>query len=883
LAKTQTEFLTFNRGVVSALAQARTDIKRVNMSAKSQVNWIPRVLGPMSIRPGQAYLLETENSNVAFHIPFIFSLDDTAIIQLTDQTMRVIVDDVAITRVSVATTIANGNFDSNVNSWTDNDESGCTSDWLTGGYMRLIGNGTLAAIRDQSVSVAVGDQAKVHAIRVVVEQGDLIFRVGTTSGGDELVTETVLRKGTHSLTFTPGTGTIYVRLMSRTTYNTLVDSVNIESSGALELPTPWTEAELPNVRFEQSGDVIWVACGPNIRQMRIERRSATSWSVVDYLANLGPFRPLNLTPVTITPSGLTGNITLSSSAAFFKTTNVGGLIAINSLGQTVTASITAQNTFTSEIRVTGIGEGRRFGLTITGLTGTGSSVTLQRSVGAPGAWVDVISYTTNQTTTYLDALDNQIIYYRIGVATGDYSSGTIVPTLAYTAGSIKGIARITAFTSATVVSAIVLKDFGATTASPDWAEGSWSARRGYPSAVALHEGRLWWAGFDKIDGSVSDDFANYSDEVEGDAAPISRSIGTGPVETINWLLPAQLLIMGGQGSEFICRSSTLGEPLTPLNFNIKEATTRGSLRVAAVKVDSSAVFVDRSGSRVYEMEYDSVSNNYAPIDLTSIVPEIAAAGVRRIGVQRRPDTRFHLVLDDGTVALLVFDKAEDVRAWVTLETEGDYEDVIVMPGTLEDQVYYCVRRTIQGSNRRYLERVALQSECEGGAVNKLADSFILYSGAVTTTLTGLTHLIQKEVVVWGDGVDLGTFTVDTNGEIVVPTGVANAVIGLSYNADYESSKLGAIGQRRNIQRIALALYKTHYKGLKYGTSFDTLDDMPDVEQWETTEVDTIWDEYDNDSTELNGSWENDARLCLRATAPKPCTVLGARVIMDQNG
>src|SRR5690606_11385931 len=112
-----------------------------------------------------------------------------------------------------------------------------------------------------------------------------------------------------------------------------------------------------------------------------------------------------------------------------------------------------------------------------------------------------------------------------------------------------------------------------------------------------------------------------------------RSIGSGPVDQINWLVPAQLLLMGGQGSEFLCRSSTLGEPLTPTNFNLKEASSRGSLRTAAVKVDASAIFVDRSGARVYELEFDSIAQNYTPVDLTSVVPELALAGVRRIAVQ----------------------------------------------------------------------------------------------------------------------------------------------------------------------------------------------------------------------------------------------------------
>lgn len=846
----------------------------------------------MSLRAGLEYLHPTKDNSFAYHLPFVFAINDTAILQLTNNAMRVIIDDEVIMREAVATTVTNGTFDSNLTGWTDNDEVGGVSQWVAGGFMGLSSNGTANARRDQAVTVAALEVDIVHALRIEVERGDVTVRIGTTSGGDELFPETTLRKGSHSLAFTPTATTFHIRLSSRTVYESLVNSIQIEAEGAMVLTTPWSEDVLGNLRFEQSGDVIFCACGATVRPIRIERRSRTSWSVVDYLANNGPLRGLNITSTTLTPSALTGDVTLTASNPTFTPGNVGGIVAIDSLGQSVTSTITAENSFTNDIRVTGIGESRRFAVTITGVTGSGSTVTLQRSVGATGAWTDVITYTTDQTTTYLDALDNQIIFYRIGVATGDYSAGTIEPTLAYTAGSIRGYARIVGYTSATQVSAIVLEPFGALTASPDWYEGAWSTRRGFPTAVALYEGRLAWAGRDKIDLSVSDDFANFDDTFEGDAGPISRSIGAGPVDTINWLLPAQLLLMGGQGSEFLCRSSTLGEPLTPTNFNLKEASSRGSIRTAAVKVDSSAVFVDRSGERVYELEFDSIAQNYSPNDLTEVIPELARAGVRRIGVQRRPDTRLHFIMLDGTVLVFVFDKAEEVKAWVSFVTDGDVEDVVTLPATQEDRVYYSIRRDIDGQSVRYLEKFALQSECEGGTLNKQADAFIHLSYETPTdTITGVEHLEGKEVVLWADGRDVGTFTVENGGFLTGGVQVTNGIVGLKYTARYRSAKLNrltqsgpaGLGAIKRITRLALVLYKTHAQGLRYGVSFDKLDDLPKAEEGETVDPDRIWDEYEQDSFAVNGVYEPDSRLCLEAAAPRPCTILAAVVEMEENG
>ena len=877
MAKSEVELLTFNRGIVSPLGLARTDIKRVAMSAQEQTNFIPRVLGPMSLRPGFEYKGNSRNNLKAFYLPFIFSTDDTAIIELTDLTMRVRVNEALITRPTVSTSITNGNFTTDLSGWTGVDEVGAVSAFIAPGYMSLLGTGTAYAIRTQTLSVSAPDQNVQHALNITVVRGECVLRVGSTSGGSEYISETTLRPGTHSLAFTPTSGSTFVRLAASTSYSTLVDACVMAPVGVMEVPTPWSESNLFKIRARQSGDVIFIAC-KGIPQKRIERRGTNTWSVVDYVANLGPFRVGNTTPITLAPSALNGDITLTASSATFKSTNVGGLFAIDSTGQAVSKVITATDVYSDPIRVTGIGTGRVFAITITGTWV--ATVTLQRSVGAPGAWTDVASYTTNQSTTLNDTLDNQIIYYRIAVKPASYTSGTINAGLAYSAGTIRGIARVTGYVSDLVVNAVVVKDFGALTATTDWMEGAWSSRRGYPSAVGIHEGRVWWAGADKINGSVSDDFANFDDSVVGDSGTISRSIGIGPVDTINWLLESQQLLMGGQGAELICRSSSLGEPLSPTNFNIKEVTSRGSLGVDAVKVDTSAMFVDRSGSRVYELAYDNIGTTYTAMDLTAIVPEIGQSGITRIAVQRRADTRVHYIRTDGTVALLVYDKAEDVKAWVPVETDGVVEDVLVLPGDEEDKVYYSVARVVNGLTVRFFEKWAKQSECVGGTLNKQADAFITYSGVATVTIP-VGHLEGKSVVCWADGVDKGIFTV-SGGSVTLPSAVTNAVVGLAYRARYRSVKSQYLTKHKKIDKVGLVLVDTHAQGLKFGQEFAFLDDMPMVENNAIVGPDVIWKDYEFDNIALNGTFDPNARLCLEANAPRPCTVAAVIIMRDIN-
>lgn len=866
--------LAFNRGILSPLALARTDFKRTAWSAEIQKNWMPRALGSMMLRPGMEYTGATRSNAKSVTLPFIFSTDDTARLEITGGYMRVWVDDALVTRPTVTTAVTNGAFDSDLTGWTDLDGGSSVSAWATGGYMSLIGTGSASARRRQQVTVSGGNVGVQHALTIVIERGPVILRVGSTAGGDEYIAQTTLSTGAHSLSFTPSAD-FYIDLQGFRQAASLVNSISVASSGVMEIPVPWVEADLKKIRWDQSGDVVFVACD-GYRQRRIERRSTTSWSVVVYESDDGPFRIDNITPITLTPSGRTGDITLTASQALFTSGNIGSLFRLTQSGQAQSVTLTGEDQFSDSIRVVGVGAARTFAVIITG-TWTGT-VTLQYSTD-DATWIDAAtgSYIANASTSFDDTLDNQIIYYRIGIKTGNYGSGTANASLTYNNGSQTGIARVTGYTSATQVSAAVLSAFGKTTATSEWAESYWSERRGYPTAVAIYEGRMWWAGRDRIIGSVSDAYANFDDTTEGDSAPINRSIGRGPVDNINWIIPAQRLLLGAEGSIWSARSTSLDEPLTPTNFNLKEISDQGTAAwIDAVRVDTSPMFIQRSGTRLFSADFDAASYDYAGSDMTRHVPEIGEPSVVRVAVQRQPETRVHCVRSDGTVAILVFDKAEEINCWVTFETDGEVEDVLVLPGTVEDQVYYTVKR---GSSR-FHEKWALESDCIGGTLNKQADAFVTGTGSIT----GLGHLEGETVTIWADG--------EYRGEAVVSSGaVAGSytswIAGLPYTAEFKSTKMAyavesgtSLVMKKRIAKLGIIARNIHPQGLKYGPDFDNLDDLPAVEDYDEIDGDVVREAYDEEMFTFPGDWSTDSRLCLKATAPLPVTLLAAIVSME---
>lgn len=896
MARERFFLFALNGGMVSPLALARTDLQRMRLTAETFENCMPRVIGPMGLRAGFKYLSSTKSNAVARQIPFIFSVDDTALIELSDLAFRVLVDEAEVTRASVATSITNGNFSSGTG-WTLT---------TTGGGVANI-NSTVAgalvlqaparggsAKCERSFTVAGGDQATEHGLKLTVTAGTVRMRLGTASGGQEIFAEAEYAEGVYSLAFTPNAATCYLMFSTTSETQVVVDDVSIDAAGVLEFVTPWAAADLSSVRYEQSGDVIFVADGVHT-PYRIERRGTPrSWALVKYKFKDGPWKG-KTAETTLQPSVRLGNGTLTAAAPFFEAGHVGALFELTHTQTTASVSLAGQDVYTDTLRVAGLSEGTVRNVTYN-ITGTWSgTLTLQVSYDEGETWQNRTAITTNSGNTLNIGSDNTICLVRIGFQSGDYTSGTAVVALSQPGGGGTGVVRITKYTSTTSVDYEVIKRLHYTGAISDWREGKFSDAQIWPTSVALFEGRLWWGSKDQVAGSYSDQFDNFDVSEDGDAAPIIRSIATGPVNEVQWMLGLARLIIGTSGAESVARSSSFDEPMSPTNFSIKDASTYGSADLQAVKIDREGYFIQRSGKRAYILSYSVEANDYVSQELSRYNPTILEAGVSRIAIQRNPDTRIWNVMEDGSIVLVVYEKSEDVVAFLQITTDGTFEDVIVLPNTTSDDVYVIVNRTINGVTKRYRERLAYDTQTFGEAETYLADSFIVKALAASASVTGLSHLEGKAVVVWNltagtpymTGDDPTTFTV-TAGAITLPAAITGSVVvGVPYTGRWKSTKLAyaaqtgtAMSQKKQVLQVAPILYSTHNRAVKFGPSFDKLQVMPRVIKGKDVGASAMLADYDYDAFSLPGSWNNDSRLCLEFRSPLPGTCLGVGMLME---
>ena len=787
---------------------------------------------------------------------------------------------------------------------------------------------SIARVR-KALVIDTGDIGVEHSINTRVLRGPIDLRIGTTEGDDDVAQQQTLRTGYHNISFTPTTSPTHITLQTNDAVNRAVSQFQIGDSGTVELVTPWGANDLDNVRHDQSADVVFVDCVLRKQQM-IERSGADtgtnkgrSWSVVEYESDFGPFTlPLN-TGARLRVNKLTGNVNLKSDIPTFRQGQTGQILRLTHNNQKAYDKLGADQATSTPLSVVGIQDTgkndpdseRLITFSVSGVHS--GSIAIERSFEAaefgfnviPDEYIDTglssapISPTDTGTFTMVvrDPSDNETVYYRARKT--EAGTGTSVVETTVKSGITSGIYKIVNYNNNQSVDAETIRPTSDTGYTSDWEEGEWSELRGYPSAVAIHEGRLCHAGEASVYFSVSDDYTNFDDDVEGASAPISRTLGAGPVADILHLTSSDILMAGLADSELSIRSSSFDEVITQSNTAARRISNLGSSNVRALKRNKDVFFVNRSGKNLFRLVATNRAEDAEPLDLTILAHDVLNTGVVSMTMQREPDTRVHCVLADGTVAILTYEPNEELLSWSKwvgdTGTGAKVERAAALPASGEDAVYYIVRRTINGATKRYLEKWAMESETLGDSgIHYLSDcSFLQTDTGRNASVTGATHLAGCSVVAWADdtgqataGKDLSPvnaagvqteYTVSGAGAVTLNEAVHHAVIGLPYKSTWKSTKLAygarggtALTQMKRVDELGMVLYKTHNRGIRHGRDTGALDLLPlYIDEGAQVDADKIFNDVEIRHVPFPGLWDTDSRVVLQGQSPRPVTVL----------
>jgi hypothetical protein len=613
----------------------------------------------------------------------------------------------------------------------------------------------------------------------------------------------------------------------------------------IEVTTTYTLAQLSTINFAQSADVLYLAHLSHA-PAKLTRTSHTAWTLNDIDFTDGPYLDENITDTTLYASANTGSVTITASADTFASTDVGRLIRFREILEIHHDEWKTATSYANDITI------RYNGNVYKQTTGT-----TQTSGATPPVHLD-----------------------------GEETYGTVKWTYQHSA---TGYVKITAYTNATTVTALVKNDTGflpdhvvlVANATKLWSFGSFSSTTGFPRAIGFYEERLYFASTvsqpQTIFGSVSADFENHTPGINDDDG-INVTIASDQVNVIKHLLPARFLQLLTTSAEFTLSGGAGSEPVTPTNVNVLRETTFGVGNVKPLRAGNSTIIIQKGGEKVKEITFDLDTDGLLGVDLTVLADHLARGGLTDVVWQQEPELILWFVHADGRLIGLTYDRANATVGWHehSLGGSGVVESITAIPSGSEDQVYLSVKRTINSVVVRhivYLKSLYFNDDVQDAF---FVDSGLTYDGSATATVTGLNHLEGVSVTILADGAAHADKTV-SGGTITLDRSASKIHIGYGYTSLVETLRMEAgaedgvaQGKIKRIHGVTARFYQT--VGAELGPDINNLDRLPFRDS--SMNMDEAVPLFSGDKEiSFPSGYDNDAKIVIRQTQALPMTVL----------
>lgn len=413
----------------------------------------------------------------------------------------------------------------------------------------------------------------------------------------------------------------------------------------------------------------------------------------------------------------------------------------------------------------------------------------------------------------------------------------------------------------------------------------------YPAAVVYHERRRWmagtpaqpqnlWATRNATESNLTASIPSRDDDA------LAFRIASNQQHTIRHLVSLTDLVALTVGGEF--RIFADGQPaITPTSISIKQQASNGAADVQPAMAANSVLYVQSQGSYIRELAFDPAGTGAYRINDVSIMAPHLFDGytIREVAYCRAPDATFWAVRSDGVLLGMTYVPEQQVYGWHHHDTDGIVESVAVIPENNRDTLYLLVRRTVNGRQVRYIERLVPRLFIDQEDAY-FVDAGLTYNGTPKTFFSGLFHLEGKSVQILADGAEV-TDKVVTNGGVVLEDAASTVHIGLGYTSQlitlptaYEGAEAAGQGTSKNVTDVYLRVNQSVL--VKAGPSLDNLVDFParEVSQNFGTPPAIRTEEL---HIPLPQDWNQDGSICVQQDGPFPLTVAAITVATETGG
>lgn len=175
-------------------------------------------------------------------------------------------------------------------------------------------------------------------------------------------------------------------------------------------------------------------------------------------------------------------------------------------------------------------------------------------------------------------------------------------------------------------------------------------------------------------------------------------VGSNRNDRIEWLTVGRNLLVGTSSGEWIMPGN-----IDALNPSIMQVSAYGSASLQALNVNEDILFIQSGRKRC--RGYVMADGGYSSPDISYAADHILSPGVREWAFQRVPEPRAYLVLNDGSMAILSYNKLYQIQGWGRWTFSGSVKSVAVLD-TPDGQAVcivirrgdsYCLERFDEGS------------------------------------------------------------------------------------------------------------------------------------------------------------------------------------------
>jgi len=614
----------------------------------------------------------------------------------------------------------------------------------------------------------------------------------------------------------------------------------------VEIVSPWGEFAVTDLYFAQSADVLYI-CHPVFQPRKLSRTSHTDWTLSLLEQEDGPYLDYDENDVTLTVESIVDRMTITSSLAEFVAGDVGDILEYKldgerTIGQVKTFVSTTEITIEPFDNVIAAFEKEvtleeKDGSTITAshavfhrgnvgsyvkLVGDDASLddTWRRITGYDGQDRDQVEVGSALTMVDTDPTygnlthKNRVVTATILASSAIFTSDDVGRHLRLTFDTEQIWADITAFTNTTEVDVTLSRNLPLKTndsseylndgMTQQWRFGAWSETTGWPSIVTFHEERLVFANtpVNKPQTIWMSQAANYEsfapseeDSTVVDSNAVTYTIASNKVNYVQWMNSGPVLLIGTIGSEWLAKASTVNEPITPTNLNIRQQSTHGATFIKPERVASAVLFLQRSKNLLRELVYDFEIDSYIAHDLNIVSEHILrdGQGATDMAYQQTPNSILWITRADGQLVGVTYVKEQEVVAWHRHILGGSFgasnavvESIAAVPASDDAAhvLYMIVKRTINGVTKRYVEYLSPSFDPLASTDKddmRYMDSLLSYDGVAVSTLTGLDHLEGETVSIVGDQTILPDAVV-SGGSITLANPISKAHVGLAYTS-----------------------------------------------------------------------------------------------------